>query len=114
MLFKSFIATFAYIGLSNKSQSADVTQIPANKEQNNLRPPVSVDNSNFQIVSALSKPTGLALIGQCESINELRTIIPENHGQRISVKVIIPLLMKAEVCFTMTRMIKPAKIMTEL
>ncbi|MCK6022476.1 pectate lyase superfamily protein [Klebsiella pneumoniae] len=90
LLFKSFIATFAYIGLSNKSQSADVTQIPANKEQNNLRPPVSVDNSNFQIVSALSKPTGLALIGQCESINELRTIIPENHGQRISVKGYYP------------------------
>ncbi|MEZ6856495.1 hypothetical protein ABVN75_14085 [Escherichia coli] len=90
LLFKSFIATFAYIGLSNKSQSADVTPIPANKEKNNLRPPVSVDNSNFQIVSALSKPTGLALIGQCESINELRTIIPENHGQRISVKGYYP------------------------
>ncbi|VED48535.1 right-handed parallel beta-helix repeat-containing protein [Raoultella terrigena] len=84
LLIKTFVTALAYVGISRHSEAE--TNVSKNNSDNNVKDLSSQSSLIGELKTQLSAPTGLALIGQCISIQELRKTIPVVDGQRISVK----------------------------
>lgn len=85
LLLKTFVTALAYVGVSRSTDAntkIQPTGISGDKQENLI----NQNSSIAELKTELSAPTGLALIGQCKSIQELRITEPLINGQRISVR----------------------------